>query len=135
VPTRNAAASGLLDLLDHADVVDHLVGYFAEHDDGRPHFTGSRFETLGGMGDGPQVANRFTAADLVAVTTLSVKVPAETAIWMLDAGAEQLTEHLSRIPVDIQPDTEEGRTLLTDRDAPLWQLSGCCSRLRMASAG
>jgi hypothetical protein len=122
VHANNVAARRLLALLDHADVVDHLAGYFAERDDGRPLFTGSRFETLGGMGDGPQVADRLTAADLVAVTTLSVKVPAETAIWMLDAGAEQLSDRLSSIRVDIQPDTDEGRSLLTDRDGPLWQL-------------
>jgi hypothetical protein len=47
-------------------------------------FSGSAFETLAGAGDTPEVADEFTAADLVAITTLSVSVPGWGAIDLLD---------------------------------------------------
>jgi hypothetical protein len=96
-------------------------GYFERTESG-PRFTGSHFETLGGAGDEPDVANRFTAADLVAVTTLSVDVPARAAIILLDERATAYAELLAAIPTGIEPDTDQGRRLLTDRDSPLWQL-------------
>ncbi|MFJ8540283.1 DUF6308 family protein [Streptomyces sp. NPDC093591] len=47
-------------------------------------FTGSRFEHLAGGGDRPEVADRITAEDLVAVQTLSVTVPASVALDILE---------------------------------------------------
>jgi hypothetical protein len=55
-------------------------------------FTGSRFEHLAGGGDRPEVADRITAEDLVAVQTLSVTVPAPVALDILEG---RLGEHLS----------------------------------------
>ncbi|MFD5877344.1 DUF6308 family protein [Streptomyces yangpuensis] len=43
-------------------------------------FTGSRFEHLAGGGDRPAVANPVTAEDLIAVQTLSVRIPAQVAL-------------------------------------------------------
>ncbi|MFJ6518387.1 DUF6308 family protein [Streptomyces filamentosus] len=65
-------------------------------------FTGSRFEHLTGGGDRPEVADRFTAEDLVAVQTLSVTVPAPVALDILEGrlGA-QLSGLLHAIPWDI----------------------------------
>ncbi|PKR41628.1 DUF6308 family protein [Streptomyces sp. EAG2] len=65
-------------------------------------FTGSRFEHLAGGGDRPEVADRFTAEDLVAVQTLSVTVPAPVALDILEGplGA-QLSGLLHAIPRDI----------------------------------
>ncbi|WP_229695668.1 DUF6308 family protein [Streptomyces lacrimifluminis] len=65
-------------------------------------FTGSRFEHLAGGGDRPEVANRFTAEDLVAVQTLSVTVPASVALDILEGplGA-RLSGLLRVIPRDI----------------------------------
>ncbi|MFG2715305.1 DUF6308 family protein [Streptomyces goshikiensis] len=47
-------------------------------------FAGSRFEHLAGGGDRPEVADRITAEDLVAVQTLSVTVPGSVALDILE---------------------------------------------------
>ncbi|MFF1769066.1 DUF6308 family protein [Streptomyces sp. NPDC058249] len=65
-------------------------------------FTGSRFEHLAGGGDRPAVADVLTADDLIAVQTLSVKVPARAALDLLESDlAAQLSKLLSSIPSDI----------------------------------
>ncbi|MYR55299.1 hypothetical protein GTY54_03225 [Streptomyces sp. SID625] len=65
-------------------------------------FTGSRFEHLAGGGDRPEVADRFTAEDLVAVQTLSVTVPASVALDILeDRLGVRLSGLLQAIPRDI----------------------------------
>ncbi|MFF8249961.1 DUF6308 family protein [Streptomyces griseus] len=62
-------------------------------------FTGGRFEHLAGGGDRHQVANRFTAEDLIAVQTLSVTVPAPVALDLLEGPlGVQLSELLRGIP-------------------------------------
>lgn len=65
-------------------------------------FTGSRFEHLAGGGDRPEIADRVTAEDLIAVQTLSVTVPAPVALDLLEGhlGA-QLSGLLHAIPRDI----------------------------------
>ncbi|MCX4539017.1 DUF6308 family protein [Streptomyces sp. NBC_01669] len=65
-------------------------------------FTGSRFEHLAGGGDRPEVADRITAEDLIAVQTLSVTVPAPVALDILEGrlGA-RLSGLLQAIPRDI----------------------------------
>lgn len=65
-------------------------------------FTGSRFEHLDGGGDRPEVADRITAEDLVAVQTLSVTAPAPVALDILEGrlGA-QLSVLLSVIPAGV----------------------------------
>ncbi|TMV00092.1 DUF6308 family protein [Streptomyces sp. DASNCL29] len=64
--------------------------------------TGSRFEHLAGGGDCPEVADRITAEDLIAVQTLSVTVPAPVALDILEGrlGA-RLSGLLQAIPRDI----------------------------------
>lgn len=65
-------------------------------------FTGSRFEPLAGGGDRPEVADRITAEDLVAVQTLSVTVPAPVALDILEGRlGVQLSGLLHAIPRDI----------------------------------
>jgi hypothetical protein len=65
-------------------------------------FTGSRFEHLAGGGDRPEVADRITAEDLVAVQTLSVIVPVPVALDILEGrlGA-RLSGLLHAIPRDV----------------------------------
>ncbi|WP_030251986.1 MULTISPECIES: DUF6308 family protein [unclassified Streptomyces] len=65
-------------------------------------FTGSRFEHLAGGGDRPEVADRITAEDLVAVQTLSVTVPASVVLDILEGplGA-RLSGLLHAIPRDV----------------------------------
>ncbi|MGW4982195.1 DUF6308 family protein [Streptomyces mirabilis] len=65
-------------------------------------FTGSRFEHLAGGGDRPAVANTVTADDLIAVQTLSVRIPAQAALDLLEGDlAVRVSKLLSRVPLDI----------------------------------
>lgn len=70
---------------------------------GQAAFTGSRFEQLAGGGDRPEIADQVTAEDLVAVQTLSVTVPAEVALDLLEGelGAE-LSDLLRQVPTGVE---------------------------------
>ncbi|MFC8199884.1 DUF6308 family protein [Streptomyces sp. NPDC057298] len=87
-------------------------------------FTGSRFEYLAGGGDHPAVANTVTADDLIAVQTLSVRVPVRAALDLLegDLGAE-VGRLLSRVPRDLDM-AEAGAADLADGSPAhaAWQL-------------
>ncbi|MFE0962553.1 DUF6308 family protein [Streptomyces fungicidicus] len=65
-------------------------------------FTGSRFEHLAGGGDRAEVADRITAEDLIAVETLSVTIPVERKLDLLEGqlGA-QLSDLLASIPTAV----------------------------------
>ncbi|MET8298611.1 DUF6308 family protein [Streptomyces sp. NPDC005180] len=81
-----------------------LRGYFGiDLPPGGMPFTGSRFEHLAGGGDWPEVADRITAEDLVAVQALSVTVPVSVALDILEGplGVE-LSGLLHAIPRDIE---------------------------------
>lgn len=58
------------------DVESALQKYFSTNGDG---YTGSQFENL--IADSDPFA--VTARDLIAITTLSVDVPAKAAVWIL----------------------------------------------------
>ncbi|MET7534236.1 DUF6308 family protein [Streptomyces goshikiensis] len=90
-------------VLDTERVVDDLRRYFGIGlPPGAGAFTGGRFEHLAGGGDRWQVADRFTAEDLVAVQALSVTVPAPVALDLLEGPlGGQLSELLRGIPSDI----------------------------------
>ncbi|MFC9677887.1 DUF6308 family protein [Streptomyces sp. NPDC056949] len=65
-------------------------------------FTGSRFEHLAGGGDRELVANVVTADDLIAVQTLSVRIPAQVALDLLEGDLGlRLATLLSDIPFDV----------------------------------
>ncbi|WLQ53188.1 DUF6308 family protein [Streptomyces poriferorum] len=99
-------------VLGGARVVHDLRRYFGIGlPQGAGVFTGGRFEHLAGGGDRRQVANRFTAEDLIAVQTLSVTVPAPVALDLLEGP---LGTHLSELLRDIPSDTD-----LSDADALL----------------
>jgi len=86
---------------DTAPAAELLSTYFQTLlDDGVPRFSGAMFETLAGSGDAPEVANVFTAEDLVAVSLLSVDVPGTAALRILGSRAENLGGLLERIPSD-----------------------------------
>nr|WP_128806417.1 DUF6308 family protein [Streptomyces sp. Termitarium-T10T-6] len=95
--TPSVVGQRLHDFLDAERVADDLRRYFAI---GRPPgagvFTGGRFEHLAGGGDRQQVANRFTAEDLIAVQTLSVTVPAPVALDLLEGPLGAQLSHLLR---------------------------------------
>ncbi|WP_327380745.1 DUF6308 family protein [Streptomyces sp. NBC_01207] len=81
---------------------------------GAPAYTGSRFEHLAGGGDRPDIADRITAEDLVAVQTLSVTVPAPVALDILEGplGA-RLSGLLQAVPRGIDM-ADAAATVLSD---------------------
>ena len=93
-----------------ADVLatNALRRYFGPDDP----YTGASFDTLSD-GEHP---DRFTASDIVAVSMLSVTVPAKTTLSLLGGEADEL---LSKIPADASLWTNPE---LLDRDGAAWQL-------------
>lgn len=63
-------------------------------------YSGAWFDTLGGAGDAPGVANQFTAADVVAVSTLSVDLGGWSAVDVLHRRSADLAAGLAQIPLD-----------------------------------
>ncbi|GAA3918386.1 hypothetical protein GCM10022244_29530 [Streptomyces gulbargensis] len=105
-------------LLSSERVVGDLRGYFGIGlPPGAVAFTGSRFEHLAGGGDRPEVADRITAEDLVAVQTLSVTVPASVALDILEGplGA-RLSGLLHDIPRHI--DMADGDAIVVADGSP-----------------
>jgi hypothetical protein len=104
VPRTPITTVRLLDVVTDPRAVDDLVAYF---EPGRapgtpPRYSGSRFEFLAGGGDRAETANRITFDDLVAVSLLSVDVPGDVALALLEGDlGPDVSRHLERIPVDV----------------------------------
>jgi len=97
-----------------------LLDYFGPRGK-RTAYTGAHFETLGGPWDQVQ-SDEITAADLLAVTTLSVEIPAAASIRILGDDAGKIRDLLAAIPTDC--DLPEASDELVDAGAPaeLWSL-------------
>ncbi|MFL1905716.1 DUF6308 family protein [Streptomyces tauricus] len=91
---------------------------------GAAAFTGSRFEHLAGGGDLPETADVMTAADLIAVQTLSVTVPADAALNLLEGSTgRELSALLRAIPADVDMAECGTADLETDSSADrAWRL-------------
>jgi len=63
-------------------------------------FTGARFDTWDSTGTRHADRHRFTADDLVAVTFLSVHVPAQAAVRLLDTQAAHFADLLEQLGED-----------------------------------
>ena len=72
-----------------------LVQAYFREDNGAPAFSGSWFERL--CADGSD-ENRCAPADIVAVTLLSVQVPAHAAIQILGPKSDEISKLLTQIP-------------------------------------
>lgn len=97
----------ILDPANSESAVLTLQRYFSISKGGdQPLFSGSRFERLAGGEQKEVAADRFTAVDLVAVTTLSVDVPGQAALRILgdtDPGfAHDLSDLLAQVPADLE---------------------------------
>ncbi|MFE2944924.1 DUF6308 family protein [Streptomyces sp. NPDC059255] len=105
-------------------VVDDLRRYYGVGlPSGMAAFTGSRFEHLAGGGDRPEVADRFTAEDLVAVQTLSVTVPASVALDILEGRlGVRLSGLLQAIAWDIDMVDAEADVLAEGSADQAWHL-------------
>lgn len=97
----------LANLADDRDEADFtpaaqvLAQYFRRRPDGRVFFSGARFDRLG-RSDDASTCNRFTAEDIVAVSMLSVKVPAHAALELTgdpeNKTADDISEELKKLP-------------------------------------
>ena len=100
--------------------VDHLRRYFGLA--GGPAFTGSRFETIGGGGSSPDVANDITAMDIVSLSMLSISVPGAAAQRLLeDADFIETTRgYLAELPIDTDLIDYDRHHLTAGPAASLW---------------
>jgi hypothetical protein len=107
VPRNPIDLSTLLSWVDDPRAIAHLSEYFEPHrpPGSMPRYSGSRFEFLAGGGDRPEAANRITIDDLVAVTLLSVDVPGDVALKLLEGQlGPDVARHLEHIPTDVSID-------------------------------
>jgi hypothetical protein len=92
------------EILEHPQreqAVAHLRRYFGQVT-AKTGWSGSRFERFAGGGDRPEVADHFTAEDLVAVSLLSVNVPPLGALQILETRADELSDLLARVPRSLE---------------------------------
>ena len=100
------------------DVEEALRKYF---DTDARGYTGSQFESLINDSD----PFKITATDLVALTTLSVKIPERAALWILrPEGGEQISKILREIPVDTDIWDPKVKNIFADdgKVMQLWRL-------------
>jgi hypothetical protein len=90
-----------------------------------PPFEGGRFESLDGGGDRPEVRDRFTASDLLAVGLLSVQLPPRAVLDLLEGAlGEKAAEFLSQIPASIPLWSDDAEPLIKEGGPAdsLWRL-------------
>lgn len=80
-----------------ADAAEMLRRYYYVNSRGIPAYSGSQFEAIAAHCSD---AYTISAADIVAVSMLSVDVPAQAAIRLLGRDAAEITALLREIPVD-----------------------------------
>ena len=98
-----------------------LSTYFGTDGSNKP-YTGAYFEALGGGGDAPAHRDVITPVDIVAVSTLSVDVPAAASIALLGPDADRVSALLSGIPDDV--DLVDADDALISEASPAVQLWG-----------
>lgn len=99
----------LLRLLDDPDTVADLRSYFGL-DPGSGSHPGRAFDSLG-----PNVADRVTAIDLVAVQCLGVVVPLRPALDLLEGGlGDELGRLLATVPADLDLGTGDAAKAVSD---------------------
>lgn len=108
------SADQVLELLDDPRSALVLRQYFAINaPSGSPVFSGRRFDFLDPGCRQDEDRDRITAVDLVAVQCLSVTVPIDVALDLLEGQlGSEVGDLLSRIPTGIALGTGTARTLL-----------------------
>ena len=97
-----------------------LNDYYAVDDEGLPRYTGARFEAMAAMNTDPDTLG---PEDFLAVSMLSVTVPAKAAIRLLDRDAEAIRRLLCQIPDDLDIVDADPRMLESESPAgQLWQV-------------
>lgn len=106
----------VLEILADPRSVSDLRRYFSpDPTPGSPAFSGRRFESFGtGCPQGDD-HDKFTPADLLAVQCLSVTVPIEVALDLLEGDlGREMSGLLSKIPADVGLETGGARSLVED---------------------
>ncbi|MDJ0345162.1 DUF6308 family protein [Streptomyces sp. H10-C2] len=100
-------------------------------------FTGSRFEHLAGGGDRPEIADTVTAEDLIAVQTLSVRIPEQFVLDILEGHlGSQMSALLRSIPIDMDMAEADAAHLRARSPADLaWHLLGKQRGIAWVKAG
>jgi hypothetical protein len=110
------------DRLRDEDFAARLVKqYVATYTAGRALYSGAYFERIGGGGDREEIANHFTAEDLLAVTMLSVRIDGYHALEILCYQADKLNDLLSQIPHDVALQDPEAAAHVAS-GGPAWRL-------------
>lgn len=124
------------------DNTEAAVGYLRDYfdkkgDDGHCYYTGARFERLGGGGDRDEVADIFTAEDLVAVTALSVAVPARAGLQILEDRSDLFSDLLGRLPRDLDLVDADHKDVASEDWAGhlLWKALTALPRIGWVTAG
>lgn len=91
----------ILDAQHVAEAAELVRRYYRPVGDNTTPRTGTRFYSWAGGGDRKESANRITADDLVAVSFLSVDIKARAAIGLLEKHADEISDLLRQIPVDL----------------------------------
>lgn len=101
-----------------------VTGYYTKKRKRGGLQTGARYESWTGGGDNPDLANTVTAEDLIAVTFLSVQVPAPAAIGILETCKDEISGLLELIPTgqDLADVTAERFDSLLGPGSAAWQL-------------
>ncbi|MCO4261515.1 DUF6308 family protein [Pseudarthrobacter sp. MDT3-26] len=87
---------------DHIDAAAKLLrAYYNDLFASEMPRTGSRFDSWAGGGDAAGVANRVVSDDPVAVSLLSVKIPARAAVGILETHGPEITDHLKQLPLNV----------------------------------
>lgn len=102
------------------DAVADLQSYFVRQppDDSGPLYTGAMFEKIGG--DQTGIEDGYTAADLIAVSMLSVEVPARVSIALLGPDAHKAASLLADIPPDL--DLVDAPSSVSSKGSAAWEL-------------
>lgn len=111
---------GLLRRYVHnARAADVLQTYFSSG-----AFTGGWFERFAGGGDRPEVADRFTSDDIVAVAMLAVRIPGRSALALIEDAAAESGRLLGTIPTDVALHEAGAAELIAPSSAAaqLWQV-------------
>jgi hypothetical protein len=102
-PSQSATPEDIVTLLSDRQAIDDLNNYFGTSAITEPPgFTGSRFNTLDGGGTRPEVRDKVTAADLIAVQCLGITIRASTCLELLEGHpGVTLSAYLRHIPSEI----------------------------------
>ena len=132
---RPVEVATLVSVVDDRRARDDLRRYFATRADGSFQYTGARFDTLGRDYDNH---DKITATDIVAVQTLSVVVPGQVAIDLLEGPlGHGLSRLLQKVPHDVELGTSAAAEHVRDKGPAdkAWRLLDACHGVGWVIAG